>query len=459
MAAANVEWRTPRRHVEKVRARPTVVHSPAPVEPGVITAERYISADWMARESELLWPSVWLFACLERDVANTGDYVVFDIGTESILITRTEEGTLGAFYNVCQHRGMRLTGDHRGCAKSFVCPYHGWSYRNDGRLVVVPDNERFTGGVDRVERSLKPLRAESFSGMVWVCMDPDAVSLREYLNVAGERVAPYRVEDMALTEDQTVHLDCNWKAVFDNFGELYHVEHIHPQHKMLFDCPTALIDLFAYGHTGVTIDGHTVNTRLAIPDEPNFYMEHQMKMFGADPADYVGRVLDVRKDMQKLRRENGKRRGFDYDLMTDERLTDIEQYNFFPNTMITVQPDAALIMRARPHPTDPNKCYWDKFTFKRQPSENVARKAGVPFEPYDTKSVEPIPRPDHDEFTQEDVIAGRKTMSITVDQDIHLIRDVQKGMHSRGFDTARLCDDEVRLQHYHDWLDAVMKTR
>ena len=65
-------------------------------------------------------------------------------------------------------------------------------------------------------------------------------------------------------------------------------------------------------------------------------------------------------------------------------------------------------------------------------------------------------RPEHDQFTQEDIIAGRKTMTITLDQDIHLIRDVQKGMHSRGFTEAWLNDDESRVQHYHTWLDRYM---
>ena len=64
----------------------------------------------------------------------------------------------------------------------------------------------------------------------------------------------------------------------------------------------------------------------------------------------------------------------------------------------------------------------------------------------------------HDDFDQEDVIAGRKTMGITLDQDVHYIRDVQRGMHSRGFKTSRLCDDEARVQHYHDWLDHFMGT-
>ena len=62
-------------------------------------------------------------------------------------------------------------------------------------------------------------------------------------------------------------------------------------------------------------------------------------------------------------------------------------------------------------------------------------------------------RPEHDEFDQEAIIAGEKTMTITLDQDIHLIRDVQKGMHSRGFKEAWLNDDEARVQHYHSWID------
>ena len=70
-----------------------------------------------------------------------------------------------------------------------------------------------------------------------------------------------------------------------------------------------------------------------------------------------------------------------------------------------------------------------------------------------------VGKKEHDQFTQEDIIAGRKTMTITIDQDVHLIRDIQAGMHSRGFETQKLCDDEVRIQHYHDWLDHWMGVR
>jgi len=436
-----------------VQSRPIVLHQPPPRAAGVITAERYISRDWLAREYEAVWPKAWLFACLERDLAEPGDYRVFSIGEESILVSRTDDGALAAFYNACQHRGARVMVNDYGWAKAFVCPYHGWTYGYDGRLNHVPDIERFSGGVDFDTHSLKPVQVDVWAGLVWICMDPGAPPLMEFLGPAADSITPYRLQDMTLTGDQTVHLDCNWKAVFDNFQELYHVEHIHPQHEHMFDCPTAEVHLYANGHTGVVIDGHTVNTRLPIPDKPNPYLSQQIQKFGGNPDDYTGRVLDIRADMPRLRRKAGAGLGYNYDGLTDLQLSDIEQYNFFPNTMITVQPEDALIVRARPHPTDPNRCLWDKFTLHMQPSEQVARTAGVPFEPFDPADLEPVPRPAHDEFTQDDIIAGRKTMTITIDQDIHLIRDVQAGMRSRGFHAQKLCDDEARIQHYHDWLD------
>ena len=439
-----------------VDPRPTIVHKSAPLESAPITAERYISREWLDREQQVLFPTTWLFACLERDVADPGEYQVFNIGDESILVSRTQTGDLAAFYNVCQHRGARVMVNAGGWVEKFVCPYHGWAYACDGTLIQVPDAERFSEPVNCQERSLKPVRVDCFADMVFVCMDDDAPELLDFLGPIAEAIAPYALDKMTLIGDQTVHLDCNWKAVFDNFGELYHVDHIHPQHEKMFNCPAAEIHLYDHGHTGVIIDGHTLNPRLPIPDKPNGYLTHQLKTFGADPEDYNGRVLDIRLDLQKLRRASGPRLGWDYSRMSDERLSDIEQYNLFPNTMITVQPDDALIVRARPHPTDPDKCLWDKLTFHRYPDAQVAANAGLSFAPNDAMGDSPSHRPEHDEFSQDDIIEGRKTMTITIDQDIHLIRDVQAGMHSRGFTSQKLCDDEVRLQHYHDWLGFIL---
>lgn len=353
--------------------------SPAPKR--TITAERYVSTSYMDAEWQQMWPHVWLFAGLRSDVAEPGEYFVHNIGRESILVSCDNNSEIHAFYNVCQHRGARLMVNDRGWVRDFVCPYHGWTYKHSGELTVVPQEHRFAGGVPCDERSLQPIRCEVWEGMVWVCMDDDAPSLHEYLGALVDLIEPYRVDAMTLIEDQTVRLNCNYKAVFDNFGELYHVEHIHPQHASHFDCPRAEIGLFKLGHTGVVIDGFTVNSTLDVPESPPKSWSPTLRQLGLDPDDYHGRVLDVRMNVQRQRRELGAALGFDFDMLSDERLSDIEQYNVFPNTMLTIQPENLIIMRARPDPVDPNWCWWDKMTFAMIPDPAVAERAGVSYAP------------------------------------------------------------------------------
>ena len=430
-----------------------------------ITAERYISQEYMLQERDKIWARTWLVAGVLQDVEEPGDFFVFDLEPESIIVSRSENGELHAFFNVCQHRGARVLLTERGNMATYTCPYHGWVYKNDGRLAHVPDEDRFSRGLPRQELGLKPLRIDTWAGMVWICMDPEAPSLREYLGPVIEMIKPFRPQDMHLVEDQTCRLECNWKAVFDNFGELYHVEHIHPQHELIFDCPTSTAEYFSHGHTRVLIDGFTVNSRLPIPDEVPPTQWAQLETLGMNRHDYQGRVLDVRRDVQIKKRELGEALGYNYDLLSDEQLSDIVQYNIFPNAVLVLQPEEFWILRSRPRAGDPNKCYWDKFALRMLPDIEIQRNAKIQFPPLQNRANvsfnldqtgDGAIRPGHDEFDQEAIIAGEKTMTITLDQDIHLIRDVQRGMHSRGFGEAWLCDDESRIQHYHNCIDDYM---
>ena len=430
-----------------------------------ITAERYISHDYMFRERDKVWAKTWLIAGVAQDVEEPGDFFVFDLEPESIIVSRSESGKLHAFFNVCQHRGARVMLSSTGNMETYTCPYHGWTYNNDGSLCHVPDESRFSRGVPKDQLGLKELRAEIWAGAVWVCMDPEAPDLREYLGPVVDLIEPFRPHDMRLVEDQTCRLECNWKAVFDNFGELYHVEHIHPQHELIFDCPTSTPDYYPNGHTRVSIDGFTVNSRLPIPEEVPPTQWAQLKTLGLDREDYKGRVLDVRQDVQIRKREMGPELGYNYDLLSDAQLSDIVQYNIFPNAVLVLQPEEYWILRSRPRDGDPNKCYWDKFALRMLPDLDIQKNAKIKFPALQNRAnvsfnldqdSDGAVRPEHDEFDQEAIIAGEKTMTITLDQDIHLIRDVQKGMHSQGFNEAWLCDDESRIQHYHNEIDRYM---
>ena len=172
---------------------------------------RYTSETFMAPEWDGVWTRCWLFAGLASDIPEAGDYFVFNIGRESVLVLRDEDATVRAFYNVCQHRGNRLFTSESGCVAQIACPYHGWTYALDGVLTTIPDEAQFRPPVDRSTRSLKPVRVELWAGMVWINMDSAAVSLADYLGPIVENLAAFRFEDMVLAQHQTVLLHANSK--------------------------------------------------------------------------------------------------------------------------------------------------------------------------------------------------------------------------------------------------------
>ena len=424
--------------------------------------ERYFCPEYMEREWAHIWRRCWLLAGLESDLGNAGDFFVFALGREQILITRAKDSRLRAFHNVCQHRGNRLVDVERGHADNFRCAYHAWTYALDGALRNTPFADRFSNGVPHAQRALQPVAVDVWDGLAFVCLDPNPIPLLEFLGPVTELLAPYRFRSMTLVEDQTVHHHCNWKAVVDNFSELYHVDFLHPQHKRMVDCCNDTVHLFPQGHTGLAVPGATVNPRFPIPKEPTDIQSAQLRSLGLDPADFRGRVQDVRAAVQKRKREVGRSHGYDYGAFSDDQLSDVWQYNLFPNAILSFTPEHLWILRPRPHPTDPNQCWFDKLSLVlyADPSlggdtRNIASSARRN-EPADGLKPADYSRPKRDVFDHHAILAGRKTMTDTIDQDIELLGGVQDGMRSSGFASVWLSDDELRVQHFHNQLDALI---
>ncbi|MDH3644145.1 MAG: aromatic ring-hydroxylating dioxygenase subunit alpha, partial [Gammaproteobacteria bacterium] len=282
-----------------------VNHTNADVAISNYSKDRYLSTDYMDGEWDRIWRQTWLLAGLESDVAEPGDFFVFDMSREQIVVTRNSAGKVQGYYNVCQHRGNRLVGAERGHADNFRCAYHAWTYNIDGELAIVPYEERFAAGVPRGERALKPVHTDVWDGFVFISMAENPPPLLDFLGPVAEFLAPYRFRNMTLVEDQTVHHYCNWKAIVDNFSELYHVDFLHPQHRRMVDCCNDTVHLFPQGHTGLAVRGATVNPRFPIPEEPTDLQAMQLTGLGLDPADFNGRVLDVRRAVQERKREAG----------------------------------------------------------------------------------------------------------------------------------------------------------
>ncbi len=425
--------------------------------------DRYLCHEFMAGEWQRVWTRGWLLAGLESDLQRSGDFFVFDIGAEQILVVRTRSGAIASFYNVCQHRGNRLVNVERGHADSFRCAYHAWTYDTDGRIRIVPQQERFAHGVPTSERSLRSVHTDVWDGFVFVPLEADPPPLRDFLGPVIGHLAPYRFCRMTLVEDQTVLHQCNWKAVIDNFSELYHVDFLHPQHKSMVDCCNDTVHLFDHGHTGLAVKGATVNPRFPVPDEPTPIQAAQLKSLDLDPAAFKGRVLDVRRAVQLRKRDIGRSLGYDYAPFADDQLSDVWQYNLFPNVILSFTPEHLWLMRARPHPTDPQRCYFDKLSFLLFADPALSNATRDIAGPGRAVSVANGQRPDgytrplRDVFDHQAILRHEKTMTITIDQDIELLGHVQAGMNSAGFDSVWLNDDELRVQHFHNRLDELMR--
>ena len=427
---------------------------PRPARHAVLDTARYTGTEFMRREWEGMWTKVWLLAGFVADVPEVGDFVTFDIGQESILVTRSGKDTITAMYNVCQHRGNQITTLEQGSVDRIVCPYHGWAYALDGKLEHVPDADRFDQGLPCAELSLKKLRSEIWAGMIWVTMDPDAMQLERYLGPVMKEFAQYRTQDMTLVVDQTTTLDANWKTCVDNFNEQYHVDFIHPQHKSYVDCFNGANALYPFGHRRVLTMSYTVDRRYPIPEEVPAVLRASIEPLGLDADDFRGRVADVREVVQQEKRKIAADFGLDYTHFTDSEVSDIRQFDIFPNLTISIRPEEMWIMRPRPHPTDPNRCYFDKLTLyapaKLHPGDGKRRLVGSAAYAHQNLTGE---RPAREYFSQDEVIAGKHSMNLTIDQDIFYLRQMQAGMRSRGFRKAWLNRDESRVQHFHDWLD------
>src|SRR5690606_15632104 len=142
-----------------------------------LPARYYISPEIYERERAAVFFRSWIYAGHVEDLRTAGSYLTVQIADQNIAVIRGKDGTLRAFYNVCQHRAHELLRG-RGRTPVITCPYHAWSYHLDGRLRSARGSERVEG-FNAGEFCLKAIRVEEFGPFVFVNLDPEAASLAE----------------------------------------------------------------------------------------------------------------------------------------------------------------------------------------------------------------------------------------------------------------------------------------
>ncbi|WP_150117951.1 Rieske 2Fe-2S domain-containing protein, partial [Meiothermus taiwanensis] len=199
------------------------------IEDGLVPAWIFNDPELFELEQQKIFSRSWVYMAHESEIPQAGDYVLRYVANNPYIVVRGEDGAVRALLDMCRHRGMRVCRAELGNASHFRCPFHGWTYRNDGRLVGVPaEREAFGPGFDKAEWGLRPIpRLEVFDGMIFGNLDPQAPPLEEwlgeirwYLELVTKR-SPAGLEVLGPPQRWVVNTD--WKLALETFlSDSYH---------------------------------------------------------------------------------------------------------------------------------------------------------------------------------------------------------------------------------------------
>ncbi len=187
----------------------------------------YADPQHLAAEHEVLRSSPLVIAH-ESELANPGDFVTHDLSGVPVLAVRQADGSVKAFVNLCRHRGAQIMMVPSGCERRFTCPFHAWTYKLDGSLGTVPNEDGFPG-LEKAEMGLVPLACEVRHGLVWAMVTPGAtIDVAGFLGetLDGE-LGGWSLDGFAVERSTSLAEDANWKLIIDGFLETYHLRFLH----------------------------------------------------------------------------------------------------------------------------------------------------------------------------------------------------------------------------------------
>ena len=179
-------------------------------------------------ERQGVFPRCWQFAGRTEQLRHPGEYVTLEIAGEPIAIVRGDDDVLRGFYNVCRHHAAAVLTRFEGREQNLRCPYHGWTYDLQGKLVLTPEFA-CVSDFNRDENGLLPVQTAVCEGWIFAKLDTPGPTLEQALSSdLIERFEHLNLEQLHFFERRTYTLNCNWKVFVDNYLDGgYHVPRVH----------------------------------------------------------------------------------------------------------------------------------------------------------------------------------------------------------------------------------------
>jgi benzoate/toluate 1,2-dioxygenase alpha subunit len=204
---------------------------------GIYRCKREMFTDPVLFEMEMkhIFEGNWIYLAHESQIPEKNDYYTVTMGRQPVFIARNRAGELNAFINSCSHRGATLCRYKSGNKATYTCPFHGWTFDTNGKLLKVkdpleagyPDSFNCDGSHDLT----KIARFESYRGFLFGSLNADVLPLVEHLGESAKIIdmivdqSPEGLE--VLRGSSTYVFEGNWKLQAENGADGYHVTATH----------------------------------------------------------------------------------------------------------------------------------------------------------------------------------------------------------------------------------------
>jgi glycine betaine catabolism A len=211
-----------------VRRDPGYAGLTAPV--ASLPASWYFDPAHYQRELSRIWYRNWIYVCRSSDIDSARSFRTQEVGEQTILVVRGEDGVARAFHNTCRHRGAALC---RASAGQFppagiVCPYHSWRYNLRGALVQTTSMQP-GDGFERRDFSLYGLPLTEWNGFVFAALGPEPPPFAAGFDLPLQRLDAWRLGELVVGHRLHKSLHCNWKVFWENYNECLHCPGVHPR--------------------------------------------------------------------------------------------------------------------------------------------------------------------------------------------------------------------------------------
>ncbi|WP_225007303.1 aromatic ring-hydroxylating oxygenase subunit alpha [Novosphingobium percolationis] len=412
---------------------------PAYLGSAPVSVDRYFDPAIFAAEIEKIWKKTWQWVCREDHIPEPGDFYTYEVAHLSYVVVRQQDMSVKGFVNSCLHRSTKFKkGEGIGAGNDLRCPYHGWTWNNDGTLKSVPCAWDFAH-LDPAKTNLPEVRVGHWGGFIFINPAQDGPSLEEFLAPLPDHFKDWAIADRYVSVHVAKELPCNWKTAQEAFLESYHVLETHPQllkgvgdANVQYDCHSDHVTRF-YAASGIN------SPHLARPLTEQELLSTMILGDKDSRGDSltVGEGETARTVMARhLRKVMGEQYQTDLSTVSDSEMIDTIEYHVFPNMVLFPGLSLPMVYRFRPIGSDPNRTLFEILFLRPKPANGEAPEPPEPYHVAEMESYASAPGFD-------------AAMGAVYDQDTDNLRSQQDGFRASATGVQHLGNyQESRIRHF-----------